>query len=133
MRPMAVMFLDVDHFKAINDSLGHAGGDAVLCEISRRLVGCVRGTDLVARLAGDEFVLVLENIDGVLELGRVAEKVVACIRPRFEIERGALAVTVSLGVAIYRGGDTPAAELLAQADAALYRAKQGGRNRFALA
>jgi len=133
MRPMAVMFLDVDHFKAINDSLGHAGGDAVLCEISRRLVGCVRGTDLVARLAGDEFVLVLEGIESVLELGRVAEKIVACIRPRFEIEGGELAVTVSLGVAIYRGGDTPAAELLAQADAALYRAKQGGRNRFALA
>jgi diguanylate cyclase (GGDEF)-like protein/PAS domain S-box-containing protein len=133
MRPMAVMFLDIDHFKAVNDAHGHAGGDAVLCEVGRRLTASIRATDLVARLSGDEFVIVLEGIDGVLELGRVAEKVVACVRPRIEIEGKLLAVTVSLGVTIYRGGDPSASDLLALADAALYRAKQQGRNRFSLA
>ena len=92
----------------------------------------MRTTDLVARLAGDEFVLVLEGVDGVLELGRVADKVVACVRPRIEFEGQALAVTVSLGVTIYRGGEPSASDLLALADAALYQAKQQGRNRFSL-
>lgn len=133
MRPMAVMFLDIDHFKAINDSLGHAGGDAVLREVARRLGASVRATDLVGRLAGDEFVLVLEGIDGVLELGRLADKIVACVRPRIEVEGAALAVTVSLGVAIYRGAEQSAADVLALADAALQQAKQQGRNRFSLA
>ncbi len=133
MRPMAVMFLDIDRFKAVNDSLGHAGGDAVLREVARRLGACVRATDLVGRLAGDEFVLVLEGIDGVLELGRLADKIVACVRPRIEVEGTALAVTVSLGVAIYRGGEQSAADVLALADAALHQAKQQGRNRFSLA
>ena len=132
MRPMAVMFLGVDHLKAINDSLGHAGGDAVLCEVARRLSRCVRATDLVARLAGDEFGLVLEGVDGVLELGRVADKVVACVRPRIEFEGQVLAATVSLGVTIYRGGDPSASDVLALADLALRQAKQQGRNRFSL-
>ena len=133
MRPMAVMFLDIDRFEAVNESLGRAGGDAVLREVVRRLVACVRATDLVARLAGDEFALVLEGVDGVLELGRLAEKIVACVRPRVEIEGKLLAVTASLGVTIYRGGDPSAADVLALADAALHQAKQQGRNRFSLA
>lgn len=133
MRPMAVMFLDIDRFEAVNESLGRAGGDAVLSELVRRLVGCVRATDLVARLAGDEFALVLEGVDGVLELGRLADKIVACVRPRIEVEGTALAVTVSLGVTIYRGGEQSAADVLALADAALHQAKQQGRNRFSLA
>jgi diguanylate cyclase len=132
MRPMAVMFLGVDHLKAINDSLGHAGGDAVLCEVARRLSRCVRATDLVARLAGDEFGLVLEGVDGVLELGRLADKVVACVRPRIEFEGRVQAATVSLGVTIYRGGDASASDVLALADTALRQAKQQGRNRFSL-
>jgi len=133
MRPMAVMFLGVDQLKAINDSVGHAGGDAVLCEVARRLSRCVRATDLVARLAGDEFGLVLEGVDGVLELGRLADKVVACVRPRIEVQGQALAVTASLGVTIYRGGDPAAADILTLADTALRQAKQQGRNRFSLA
>ncbi|MBI2752303.1 MAG: diguanylate cyclase [Betaproteobacteria bacterium] len=100
---------------------------------ARRLGACVRATDLVGRLAGDEFVLVLEGIDGVLELGRLADKIVACVRPRIEVEGAALAVTVSLGVAIYRGAEQSAADVLALADAALHQAKQQGRNRFSLA
>jgi diguanylate cyclase (GGDEF)-like protein len=100
--------------------------------VARRLSRCVRATDLVARLAGDEFGLVLEGVDGVLELGRLADKVVACVRPRIEFEGRVLAVTVSLGVTIHRGGDASASDVLALADTALRQAKQQGRNRFSL-
>ena len=132
-RPMAVLFLDIDHFKSINDSLGHAGGDVVLCEFARRLRACVRLTDTVARLAGDEFVVVLEGVDVVSELGRLAQKVVACIRPPFEVAGSALHVTTSAGVSVYDGVGYNAAELLSLADGALYAAKKQGRDRFVLA
>ena len=132
-RPMAVLFLDIDHFKSINDSLGHAGGDVVLCEFARRLRAGVRVTDTVARLAGDEFVVVLEGVDLAAELGRLAEKVVACIRPPFEVAGRALQVTTSAGVAVYDGAGHNAAELLSLADGALYAAKKQGRDRFVLA
>ena len=129
---MALLFLDVDRFKQINDRHGHAAGDAVLCAVARRLVAGVRATDLVARLAGDEFVLVLEGVDSVLDLGRVAEKVVACVRAPIEFGDATIEATVSVGVTIYRGGTPSAADLLALADAAHYQAKQQGRDRFVL-
>jgi diguanylate cyclase len=132
-KPMAVMFLDVDHFKVINDTLGHAGGDAVLREFARRVKGCVRSTDTVARLAGDEFVVLVEGLAGAAELGRLADKVVACIRPRFRVAEGGIDVTASVGVAVYSGEARSAGDLLSLADAALYRAKKQGRDRFELA
>ena len=127
------MFLDIDHFKTINDTHGHAGGDAVLCEFGRRLVACVRNTDLVARLAGDEFVVLLENLADASELERLAAKVVACIRPPFHIDSVELAVTTSIGVAITTDAATSASSLLVRADEALYRAKKQGRDCFAIA
>ena len=130
---VAVMFLDIDHFKRINDSLGHAGGDAVLCEFARRLKACMRATDTVARLAGDEFVVLLEGLDGAAELGRLADKVVDCIRPPFRAAGATLAVTTSVGVASCGPGERSAADVLARADRALYQAKQQGRDRFAIA
>jgi diguanylate cyclase (GGDEF)-like protein/PAS domain S-box-containing protein len=130
---MAVVFLDIDHFKSINDSIGHAGGDAVLCEFARRLRACVRSTDTVARLAGDEFVVLLDSIDGGSEFGRLAEKIVACIRPPFHVADQALVVTTSAGVAVFEGGRQDAAEVLSLADGALYNAKKQGRDRFVLA
>ena len=130
---LAVMFLDIDHFKPINDSLGHAGGDAVLCEFARRLRACVRATDTVARLGGDEFVALLENVDGAVELARLCEKVVGCIRPPFQVGGEALRVTTSAGVAVYGGAGQAAAAVLALADAALYQAKKQGRDRFVIA
>jgi diguanylate cyclase len=132
-RSMAAVFLDIDHFKSINDSLGHAGGDAVLCEFARRLRASVRSTDTVARLAGDEFVVLLDAIEGGSEFGRLAEKIVACIRPPFQVAGQALVVTTSAGVAVYEGGQQSAAEVLSLADAALYKAKKQGRDRFVLA
>jgi diguanylate cyclase len=132
-QPLALMFLDIDHFKTINDTHGHAGGDAVLCEFGRRLKACVRTTDMVARLAGDEFVVLLENLAGAGELEHLAEKVVASIRPLFHMGSAELAVTTSIGVAITADAATSASSLLLSADEALYRAKKQGRNRFAIA
>jgi diguanylate cyclase len=130
---VAVMFLDIDHFKRINDAFGHAVGDTVLCEFGRRLRACVRTTDVVARLAGDEFVVLLEGIDSENELKRVAEKVVTCIRPPFQLGGSTLEVTTSVGVAARSGAETSAAEMLALADAALYQAKRQGRDGYVLA
>ena len=129
---LAVMFLDIDNFKAINDTLGHAAGDAVLVEFARRLKACVRVTDTVARLAGDEFVLLLENVCGGVELQHLAEKVVACIRPRFMLTQMSLRVTTSVGVARYEGTEHSAFDVLSLADDALYAAKQQGRDRFSV-
>ncbi len=134
---MAVMFLDIDRFKRVNDTHGHAAGDAVLCEFSRRLKACVRATDSVARLAGDEFVVLLEGLAegeaGARELNALAAKVVGCIRPPFVIDGVALTVTTSVGVAACTAGVDSAAQVLARADGALYQAKSQGRDRYAIA
>ena len=131
---IALMFLDVDRFKEINDTHGHAHGDSVLIEYARRLQANVRGTDQVARLAGDEFVLVLENINSHDALATVAAKIVEQINvSSFIVEGTPVAVTTSIGIAYQRAGDAAisSAELLARADAALYNAKAAGRNRYA--
>ena len=130
---IAVMFLDIDHFKQINDTFGHGGGDAVLCDFSRRLKSCVRATDSVARLAGDEFVVLLEGLEGVGELNALAAKVVGCTRSLFTVEGTELAVTASMGVATCANGQSSAAQVLARADEALYEAKRQGRNRYSIA
>ncbi len=130
---LALMFLDIDHFKGINDTLGHAVGDAVLVEYARRLQGSVRGTDMVARLAGDEFVLVLENLGSQDAVAIVAAKITERInKPPFEVDGRQIEVTTSIGIAFHRAADSfvTAEELLARADAALYSAKAAGRNRF---
>lgn len=130
---MALMFLDIDHFKTINDTFGHAVGDAVLVEYARRLLASVRGTDKVARLAGDEFVLVIENLSGPQAAATVAEKIVQRIGEQpFVVEGQTISVTTSIGIAFHWAADSSATaeELLARADAALYNAKAAGRNRF---
>jgi len=129
---LALMFLDLDHFKDINDSLGHAAGDAVLVEFARRLLSAVRATDLVARLAGDEFVIVLEGIGGELEAVTVAQKLLAAVRRPFMLQQRLLQVSTSVGIAYHHGGAATASELLAQADQALYTAKASGRNTWHL-
>ncbi|MDH6594983.1 diguanylate cyclase (GGDEF)-like protein/PAS domain S-box-containing protein [Variovorax sp. TBS-050B] len=132
-RALAVMFLDIDHFKGINDSLGHATGDGVLVEYARRLRESVRAADTVARLAGDEFVVVLENLYTREDAVAVARKIVHQIGSTpFELEGRSLRVTTSIGVAFQQAGaaSVAPADLLARADAALYRAKSAGRNTF---
>ncbi len=131
---MALMFLDIDHFKAINDTLGHATGDGVLAEYARRLRASVRETDTVVRLAGDEFVIVLENVRSQDAVAGVAQKIVAHIgAPVFHVDGRRLDVTTCIGIVFLETVDATvgAGELLARADTALYDAKSQGRNRFA--
>ena len=132
-KPMAVLYLDIDRFKAINDSLGHAAGDAVLIEFARRLKLAVREVDLVARHAGDEFVVVLEGIANDAEARAVGEKLVATMRPPFTVLGATVDVTTSVGVATFGGGPLEVAALLALADRALYDAKSSGRDCVILA
>jgi len=127
---LGLLFLDVDHFKAINDSLGHAAGDAVLREFGQRLQRAVRPTDCVARLAGDEFVIILEGLRGEAEPQFVARKILAQIAHVFDIDGRHLSVSTSVGIAFHRHGVVSASELLARADAALYEAKAAGRNTY---
>jgi diguanylate cyclase (GGDEF)-like protein/PAS domain S-box-containing protein len=125
------LYLDIDNFKSINDTLGHAGGDEVLRQFGARLQGSVREADLVARLAGDEFVIVLEGIDETDEARRTAEKIIHAMRYPFEIEGHLRMVTTSVGVATSDDGDDPDA-LLKKADGALYLTKRAGKNGFEL-
>ncbi len=129
---LAVMFLDVDHFKRINDEYGHAAGDTVLREFATRLERAVRATDTVARLAGDEFVVVLEGLRNDGEAAAVASKILGGIRQPFQVNAWTIDVTTSVGVVYQSVATASASELLAKADAALYRAKTAGRNRFQL-
>lgn len=124
--PLALAYLDVDHFKQINDSLGHAVGDAVLREFARRLAATVRSTDTVARLAGDEFVVVLEQVGSPLECERIAAKLLDAIRAPFTVDGRTLAVTASIGIAWSARPEQGA--LAHAADDGLYRSKDAGRD-----
>lgn len=128
---MALMFLDVDHFKQVNDTLGHAGGDAVLVEFARRVKGAVRVTDTVCRLAGDEFTVILEGLKSAEEASLVAAKVLKAFEQPFMLEQGARDVSTSVGVAYTRSFPIGIGALNAEADKALYVAKSRGRRCFA--
>ena len=130
-QPIALLFLDIDRFKTINDSLGHAAGDAVLKEFARRLVDTVRVTDTVARLAGDEFVILLDAAGAQAE--HLARKIVLAARGDFFIDGKTRMVTTSIGVALFEGGAMTPGELIARADAALYAAKGSGRDGYRVA
>lgn len=125
--PLALMYLDVDHFKGINDTWGHAAGDRVLRTFAERLIRCVRATDLVARLGGDEFVVVIEDAALPDAAETVARKLLAEMRKGIDIGGASVAATTSIGIG-YADAPTDATTLLAAADAALYAAKQAGRN-----
>jgi diguanylate cyclase (GGDEF)-like protein/PAS domain S-box-containing protein len=127
---LAVLFLDVDYFKRINDDFGHHTGDAVLREFSRRLTASVRQTDSVARLAGDEFVILLAGKDAASESETVARKIQAEMQRDFEVVSGSCKVTTSIGIAIRRDGEAEPESLLRRADEALYKAKSQGRNTY---
>lgn len=125
---LGLMFVDADYFKSINDRHGHGAGDAVLQEIAVRLQGCIRRTDLVARYAGDEFVVLIENpVDG-RELEIVAGKILASVNRPIRYRDVELVIGLSIGIVRARGRDLVASELLMAADRALYQAKDAGRN-----
>lgn len=126
---LAVLFIDLDRFKGINDSLGHAVGDQVLVAVAERLLGSVRASDTVARYAGDEFTVILRHVNGRADVSRVATKLLAGMQAPLTLENGAeLHVTCSVGVSLYPDDATDADGLLKQADMAMYSAKGEGRN-----
>jgi diguanylate cyclase (GGDEF)-like protein/PAS domain S-box-containing protein len=126
----AVMFLDLDHFKTINDSLGHQVGDHVLQEVSRRLVASVRDDDTVSRQGGDEFVVLLERLGDPRDAARVAEKMLRAMRDPIDADGHRLHVSLSIGIALFPQDAQDARALLMQADTALYHAKRSGRDQY---
>ena len=131
-KALALMFIDIDFFKQINDTFGHAGGDDALREFAHRLRGAVRATDTVCRLAGDEFTVILEGVNSMGEAIPVAEKILAAVRAPFPVGGAFHTVTTSIGLACQRGDQIDAVTLARDADAALYLAKAAGRNRYAV-
>ena len=131
-KSLAVMFIDLDEFKAVNDTLGHAAGDELLLEIAKRLTGCVRGEDTVARLGGDEFSIVLSELRRPEDAGRVAEKIIAAVQRPVMIGSTPAGVSASIGVALYPVDGIDAESLIRNADSAMYRAKESGRNNYQL-
>jgi diguanylate cyclase (GGDEF)-like protein/PAS domain S-box-containing protein len=129
-RPFALMFLDLDRFKAINDNWGHQAGDAVLKEVAARLVRCVRGVDTVSRLGGDEFVVLLPDIGGADQAAHVAAAVMHAVAQPVPAANQELTLSVSIGIALCPSDGDDTETLLRHADVAMYHAKQHGRNGF---
>jgi diguanylate cyclase (GGDEF)-like protein/PAS domain S-box-containing protein len=129
----ALLFIDLDHFKAINDTLGHAMGDLLLQQVATRLTDCVRESDTVARLGGDEFVVMLENLsdqpaDGIAQVEEVGEKILAALNRTYQLDTQTFRSSSSIGATLFSGGGHEVEELLKQADIAMYQAKKAGRN-----
>ena len=138
---LATMFIDLDRFKRINDTLGHAAGDALLREAATRLQGCVRETDavapvepetgnLVARLGGDEFIVLLRDVLTSRDAATIAQRMVAALSRPFEVEGHELVVTASIGIAMFPSDGSDCESLIKAADAAMYESKKLGRNTF---
>lgn len=127
---MAVMFIDLDRFKTINDTLGHAVGDRLLQKATQRLKCCVRSGDLIARWGGDEFTLLLPQISTIDDATKIAQRILDILKPAFSLEGHQLYISSSIGIAIYPEHGENAKTLLKNADAALYRAKAEGRNNY---
>jgi len=130
---LAVMFLDLDRFKLVNDSYGHSVGDDLLQAVANRLRGCIRDHDSVARMGGDEFLLLFPDLGDREDAQRVGRKLLRLFSRPFSLRGGPVALTASVGIALYRVDGTSSEELLKSADAAMYSAKSLGRNRTALA
>jgi diguanylate cyclase (GGDEF)-like protein/PAS domain S-box-containing protein len=128
---VAVLLMDLDRFKDINDSLGHSAGDRLLKLVADRLENSMRRSDTVARFGGDEFVLVVDGQKGESAAGMVAQHVLNCFAPPFELDGQSLHVRLSIGIALFTGRKETPEELLKNADLAMYRAKERGRNTYA--
>ncbi len=126
----AVLFLDLDRFKNVNDSLGHAAGDQLLTAIARRLEGFLRPGDTLARLGGDEFAILVNEVIEVADAVHVAQRVQELLSQRFLIDNGEVYISASVGIALSSTGYRSADEILRDADISMYRAKAAGRNRY---
>jgi diguanylate cyclase (GGDEF)-like protein/PAS domain S-box-containing protein len=130
-RPLAVLFVDLDHFKQVNDSAGHAIGDRVLQSIARRLLACVRSSDTVSRYGGDEFVVLLSEIDHPRSLIPVARKILAAIAvPHDFLTPHVFHITASMGISVFPENGQDGESLVQSADAAMYWAKKNGPNKI---
>lgn len=129
---VAMLFLDLDNFKTINDTLGHIVGDQLLQAVAERLRGCLREGDTIARLGGDEFTLLLPRISHVEDAAKTAQKVIDALKEPFDFNGRELHVTTSIGIALYPNDGEDVLTLLKNADTALYRAKEQGRNNYQL-
>ena len=127
---VALMFLDLDHFKEINDSLGHSVGDQLLQSAARRLEACVRHSDTVSRHGGDEFVVLLSEIEAARDAARAAEKLLKAMAEPHCIGDHRLNVTLSIGISIYPDDGDQVEAVLSNADIAMYHAKRGGGNSY---
>ncbi|HZG38414.1 MAG TPA: EAL domain-containing protein [Nodosilinea sp.] len=127
---LAVLFLDLDHFKTINDTLSHAVGDLLLQQVTQRISTALRGEDIVARWGGDEFTLILPNLASSSDAAKVARRIADQLTPSFLLQNHELHVTASIGIALFPQDGQDMTTLLQNADAAMYRAKQQGRNNY---
>ncbi|SFL57942.1 putative bifunctional diguanylate cyclase/phosphodiesterase [Rugamonas rubra] len=127
---LALLFIDLDGFKQVNDSLGHGCGDSLLVEAARRIGGCVRAADTLARLGGDEFTIILSGLDHVSSVERIAQNVLANLNRPFALDGASGQVSASVGIALYPSDAAEPEQLLHHADQAMYAAKHGGRNRY---
>ncbi len=127
---LALLFLDLDRFKYVNDSLGHDVGDKLLVSVARRMQGLLRDTDQLCRLGGDEFIVVLEDIDGEYSPQRVSERIIEAIGKPFMINGQSISVGTSIGISLYPENSDDFNTLLKYADSAMYAAKEGGRNAY---
>jgi diguanylate cyclase (GGDEF)-like protein/PAS domain S-box-containing protein len=128
--PIALFFIDLDHFKQVNDTLGHQHGDLLLKEISQRLTSALRVDDTVARIGGDEFVILLESFTSSLYLGHIAQKVIEVIGEPIKLKENMVSVSASIGIALYPDDAINSDKLLKNADLAMYHAKRLDRNNF---
>jgi len=127
---LAVLFMDLDRFKYINDTLGHTCGDQLLIEAAQRIKGCIRETDTVARLGGDEFTIILTEINSTSAIKRVANKIIAALSEKFIIENNEVNIGASIGISTYPSNGTTYDALTKNADTAMYKVKETGRNSF---
>ncbi len=126
---LAVLFLDLDRFKIVNDTLGHATGDKLLAHLGKSIAGCLRKADTVARLGGDEFTVMLQDVDNVEIVGRMARKIIDCVQEPVEIDGHELHISTSIGISMFPDDAQDTVGLMRCADAAMYLSKDGGRNR----
>lgn len=127
---LAVLFIDIDHFKQINDTFGHAAGDAILIAVVQRLKATVRESDAVARLSGDEFIVMVQPVDDPQQLAVIAQKLIDVLQEPIEFEGQSLYISASIGISVFPKDGSSTEELLHNADAAMYRSKRDGRNTF---
>jgi diguanylate cyclase (GGDEF)-like protein len=128
----AIMFIDLDHFKDVNDTWGHDTGDRVLEQVASRLRGVLRDHDVLARLGGDEFVVLVQNIDRRAHAVRVAEKLLAACKEPVSVDSQAFEITFSIGISLYPDHGCHQRDLMKAADLAMYVAKEKGKNTWAI-